>query len=144
MRLAAATAQCKTYKVTKRTVYQIASIAGPIFLMAGMAGMFGFGIPDPYWLFSVVLGAFLIYYSQKESKRLSQKGLDTGYIEPTMQQKKRRFWLFVPFVVVGCLIALIFCPQIRNTSPTLLWTCAPIVLVCCLGLVWYGLFKKSG
>jgi hypothetical protein len=56
--------------------------------MAGMLGMFGFGIPDPYWLFSTVLGAFLIYYSQKESKRLFQKRVDTGYNkEPRRKQR---------------------------------------------------------
>jgi len=84
-----------------RAFYLFASVAGPILTVAGMAGMFGFGIPDPYWLFAALPGSCLVWYSLIEAKKLQQRGIQTGFVESTSSQQKWRPWLFLVIAIVA-------------------------------------------
>ncbi len=79
-----------------RAVYIIASIIGPIVGLVGLAGMFGFGLPSPYWLGAVLFGAALILFGQGGIKVTRPVTNDPSDRENELLARKRhQFWIFV-------------------------------------------------
>ena len=73
-----------------------ASFAGPLVVLAGLAGMFGFGLPAPYWLAAVLFGAAMILFGQRGLKVTRPVNNDPSDIENELLARKRhQFWIFV-------------------------------------------------
>jgi hypothetical protein len=79
-----------------RAVYVFSSILGPIVGLVGLAGMFGFGLPAPYWLAAVLFGAALILFGQRGIKVTRPVANDPSDRENELLARKRhQFWIFV-------------------------------------------------
>jgi glucan phosphoethanolaminetransferase (alkaline phosphatase superfamily) len=125
-------------------MFFVSSVAGPFLVLAGLAGMFGFGIPGPYWLAAVLFGASMILVGQRGLKYTRPvKATDT----PEMQayaQKRHRFWIFV--AIASSLYALgaywlpVTTPEMRQHLVVAIMS---ITFILCIGIFIYAMFPKQ-
>ena len=117
------------------------SIAGPILVLIGLAGAFGFGIPAPYWLIAEFIGIGLIMLGQRREKRLQEEGDPAANVVFT--QKRHRFWIFVMIASIVYAASSFWLPAMTpEIRSTLCWTIMLISFVLCVGIFLYSSRKK--
>ncbi|MCE0496365.1 MAG: hypothetical protein LV481_00255 [Methylacidiphilales bacterium] len=127
-----------------RTTYVFLSIVCPIFFIAGIASMFGFGIPEPYGYWAFLLGVCTMVYSQRQAKRLHEEGKPSGFVPATLEQKKRNFWIYVVAIAVGAgTFAFWFPGSNPGIPPIIFWVSAVMSFAMCTAILWYAMFKKK-
>jgi apolipoprotein N-acyltransferase len=127
-----------------RAMYLLASVAGPVLVLAGLAGMLGFGIPSPYWLAAVLFGAVLILFGQRGLKQTQPVG-DLGDPSNLVLTKKRhRFWIFVAIAssvyAAGSFWFPLTTPEMRAN---LCWAIMLMSFGLVVGIFLYSLFTKK-
>ena len=123
-----------------RGMYVLAAIVGPIVGLAGLAGMFGFGLPAPYWLAAVLFGAALILFGQRGLKRTRPVSNDPSDIHnELLSQKRHRFWIFV---AVASSLYSVGAYWLPSTTPEMRQHLAVVIMVIafilCVGIFIYS------
>jgi uncharacterized membrane protein len=125
-------------------MYLLSSFAGPVLVLAGLAGMFGFGIPSPYWLASVLFGAAMILVGQRGLKQTREvRATDPADME-ALAQKRHRFWIFVAIAsslyAAGAFWLPAATPEMRDR---LVGAIMLITFGLCVGIFLYSMFTKK-
>jgi apolipoprotein N-acyltransferase len=126
-----------------RGIFLVSSIAGPILVLAGLAGMFGVGIPSPYWLAAVLFGAALILIGQRGLKKTREvKATDPADME-ALAQKRHRFWIFVAcassLYALGAYWLPVTTPEMRQDLVVVIMS---ITFILCVGIFIYSMVPK--
>jgi hypothetical protein len=125
-----------------RATYLFVSIAGPILVIAGLASLFGFGIPDPFGLWALVIGTGFIVFSQRQAKRFQDGGKQTGFVPASSEQKKRNFWILVMAAALGAGTSAFWLPGANpGIPPMIFWISAVASFAMCVIISWYFLIK---
>ena len=124
-------------------MYLFASIVGPIFVLVGLAGAFGYGIPGPYWLVSELLGVGLIIFGQRREKP-AQDSDGSPVSNAVLTQKRHRFWIFVMLASIIYAVASFFMPVITpEFRSTLIHGIMILTLALCAGIFFYSSRNKQ-
>ena len=124
-------------------MYLILSILGPVFVLAGLAGAFGFGIPGPYWFIAELVGVGLVMLGQHRERQLQQKGDPSSLVNAAFTQKRHRFWIFVMIASIAYAAASFWLPALTpRLRATLCYSIMLGTFVLCLGIFLYSLRKK--
>jgi hypothetical protein len=124
-------------------MYFFLSIFGPVLVLAGLAGAFGFGLPGPYWLIAEFIGVGLIMLGQRRERQLQLRGDPEAIANAAFTQKRHRFWIFVmiaSIVYAACSFWLpVMTPHIRAT---LCYAIMLVTFLLCVGIFLYSSRKK--
>ena len=124
-------------------MYLILSIAGPVLVLAGLAGAFGFGIPAPYWFVAELVGVGFVMLGQHRERQMQKQGDPSATVNAAFTQKRHRFWIFVMIASVAYAAASFWLPVMTpHIRATLCYGIMIVTFVLCLGIFLYSSRKK--
>jgi len=124
-------------------MYVFLSITGPVLVLAGLAGAFGFGIPGPYWLIAELVGVGLIMLGQRRERQLQQEGDPAAIANAVFTQRRHRFWVFVMIASIAYAAGSFWLPVMTpSIRATLCYAVMLATFLLCVGIFLYSSRKK--
>jgi hypothetical protein len=124
-------------------MYLILSIAGPVLVLAGLAGALGFGIPGPYWFVAELVGVGLVMLGQHRERQLQQEGDPSAVANAAFTQKRHRFWIFVMIASIAYAASSFWLPVMTpKIRATLCYSIMAVTCLLCIGIFLYSSRKK--